>query len=233
MPRKRPRDKFGTSQKHPGRLGRFQTQGAECPRDRRDIWRDRWDMSMGQTGHTPGGVPPKFCMFIVFFCPPKQFFLGSIFQAQQGIGSLTSKLVGGTDVSKYEQGRRSQSWSDLLLSWRQSEDRVSSTQMTRGHLKFPNDVIRNALGCRKALKTAKDCKRAQKSASASTQKSRSECKKLCNKFWAQALCWKIAKLHVIGLWNWSKVWFSKMGKQEAPQNGPQIGWQSKANWFQN
>ena len=24
-------------------------------------------MSMGQTGHTPGGVPPNFFLFIVFF----------------------------------------------------------------------------------------------------------------------------------------------------------------------
>ena len=40
-------------------------QGAECPRDRRDIWRDRWDMSMGQMGHTPGTqrVSPEFFMF--------------------------------------------------------------------------------------------------------------------------------------------------------------------------
>ena len=41
MPRKRPRDKFGTSQGHPGRLGQFMwtipIQGAE--------------LSAGQTGH--------------------------------------------------------------------------------------------------------------------------------------------------------------------------------------
>ena len=38
-------------------------QGAECPRD----------MSMGQAGHThtPGGVPPKFFMFIGFLSPAK------------------------------------------------------------------------------------------------------------------------------------------------------------------
>ena len=28
-------------------------------------------MSTGQTGHKPGGVPPKFFMFIVFFFPQK------------------------------------------------------------------------------------------------------------------------------------------------------------------
>ena len=49
-------------------------QGAECPRDRRDRRRDRWDMSTGQTGHThthTGAVPPKFFMFIgfLFFFP--------------------------------------------------------------------------------------------------------------------------------------------------------------------
>ena len=46
-------------------------QGAECPRDRRDRWQDRgqdrWDMSTGQMGHKPGGVPPKSFMFIGFF----------------------------------------------------------------------------------------------------------------------------------------------------------------------
>ena len=71
-PRKRPRDKVWTSQGHLGRLGRFveiQIQGAECPRERRETWWDRWDMSMGQTGHTPRGVPPTFFMFIGFFFP--------------------------------------------------------------------------------------------------------------------------------------------------------------------
>ena len=38
--------------------------------DRRDISRDRWDVSPGQTGRTPGGVPPKFFMFIGFFFFP-------------------------------------------------------------------------------------------------------------------------------------------------------------------
>ena len=42
----------------------------ECPRDRRDISRDRWDVSPGQTGRTPGAVPPKFFMFIGFFLSP-------------------------------------------------------------------------------------------------------------------------------------------------------------------
>ena len=53
--------------------GNSNSRGAECPRDRRDIWWDRWDMSMGQSGdthtHTPGGVPPKFFIFIGFFFP--------------------------------------------------------------------------------------------------------------------------------------------------------------------
>ena len=31
--------------------------------------RDRWDVSPGQTGRTPGGVPPKFFMFIGFSFP--------------------------------------------------------------------------------------------------------------------------------------------------------------------
>ena len=34
------------------------------------ISRDRWDVSPGQTGRTPGGVPPKFFMFIGFFLSP-------------------------------------------------------------------------------------------------------------------------------------------------------------------
>ena len=70
MPRERPGDKFGTSQGHPGRLGRFMwkftfkgqnvrgtdrtddgTDGT-CPRDRRDTTRS---------------VPPKFFVFIGFF----------------------------------------------------------------------------------------------------------------------------------------------------------------------
>ena len=73
MPRERPGDKFGTSQGHPGRLGRFMwkftfkgqnvrgTDGTDdgtdgtCPRDRRDT--------------NQGGVPPKFFMFVGFFFP--------------------------------------------------------------------------------------------------------------------------------------------------------------------
>ena len=73
MPRRRSRDKLGTSQGHLGHLGliyvEINTKGTECPRDRRDISRDRWDVSPGQTGRTPGGVPAKFFMFIVFFFP--------------------------------------------------------------------------------------------------------------------------------------------------------------------
>ena len=74
MPRRRPRDKLETSQGHLGHLGLIyvliNTKGTECPRDRRDISRDRWDVSPGHTGHTPGGVPPKFSMFIGFFFFP-------------------------------------------------------------------------------------------------------------------------------------------------------------------
>ena len=40
-----------------------------------DISRDRWDVSPGQTGRTPGGVPPKFFMFIGFFFFPKEEML--------------------------------------------------------------------------------------------------------------------------------------------------------------
>ena len=73
MPRTRPRDKLGTSQGHLGHLGlvyvSINAKGTECPRDRRDISRDRWDVSPRQTGRTPGGVPPKFFMFIGFFFP--------------------------------------------------------------------------------------------------------------------------------------------------------------------
>ena len=32
-------------------------------------------MSRGQTGHKPGGVPPKFFMFIVFFSFPKYIYI--------------------------------------------------------------------------------------------------------------------------------------------------------------
>ena len=51
-------------------------------RDRRDISWDRWDVSPGQTGCTPGGVPPKFFMFIGFFL------------SQFGEGNLVGNLVG-------------------------------------------------------------------------------------------------------------------------------------------
>ena len=79
MPWKRPRGKFGTSQGHPGRLGRFmwkftfkgqnvrRTDGTydgtdgTCPRDRRDTHTHT---------HTPAGVPPTFFPFIVFFLFP-------------------------------------------------------------------------------------------------------------------------------------------------------------------
>ena len=59
MPWDRAGDKFGTSHGPPGTFGliyvEIHIQEAECPRDR---WRDRWDMSTGQMGHKPGGVPP-------------------------------------------------------------------------------------------------------------------------------------------------------------------------------
>ena len=45
-------------------------KGQNVPRDRRDISRDRWDVSPGQTGRTPEGVPPKLFMFIGFFLSP-------------------------------------------------------------------------------------------------------------------------------------------------------------------
>ena len=71
LPQKRPRDKFGTSQGHPERLGRYMRKftfkgqnvhGTDGTHDGKDGTyshsRDR--MSAAQTGHTPGGVPPKF-----------------------------------------------------------------------------------------------------------------------------------------------------------------------------
>ena len=71
IPRERPGDKFGTSQGHPGRLGRFMWKFTFKGQNVRGRWRDRWDMSTGQTGHKPGGVPPKFFMFIGFSFPSK------------------------------------------------------------------------------------------------------------------------------------------------------------------
>ena len=69
MPRKRPRDKFGTSEGTPGTFRpiyvEIQVQGAEFPRERRDIWWDRWDMSMRQTGHTHRAkILYVYCFFI-------------------------------------------------------------------------------------------------------------------------------------------------------------------------
>ena len=78
MPRKRPRDKLGTSQGHPGRLGRFMwkftfkgqnvrgTDGTDdgtdgtCPRDRRD---------------TNQGVSRQnsSCLLVFFFPPARNF----------------------------------------------------------------------------------------------------------------------------------------------------------------
>ena len=46
-----------------------------------DISRDRWDVSPGQTGRTPGGVPPKFYVFIGFFHSPfewRRIFMSEI-----------------------------------------------------------------------------------------------------------------------------------------------------------
>ena len=74
MPRKHPRDKFGTSQGHPGCLGRF------------IMWKFQFKgrMSAGQTGHTTGqmghfhgtdgthsrGCPAKIlCAYCFFFFP--------------------------------------------------------------------------------------------------------------------------------------------------------------------
>ena len=70
----------------PGIKSEILIQGAECPRDRRDMWRDRWDMSLGQTGHTPGGVPPKFFMLIVSFLSP--------FSLVKTLGASRWSLVG-------------------------------------------------------------------------------------------------------------------------------------------
>ena len=74
MPRKLPREKVGTSQRHPGRLGpfmwKFQFKGQNVRGTDGTFPCDRWDISMGQTGHTPRGVRPKFFMFIGFFLSP-------------------------------------------------------------------------------------------------------------------------------------------------------------------
>ena len=73
--RERPGDKFGTSQGTPGTFGpiyvEIHIQGAECPRDRRDRWRDRWDMSTGQTGHKTKGCPAKILYVCWFFFFPQ------------------------------------------------------------------------------------------------------------------------------------------------------------------
>ena len=72
MPRRRPRDKLGTSQGHLGHLGLIMCKsilkGQNVP-GQKGISPDRWDVSPGQTGRKPGGVPPKFFMFIGFFFP--------------------------------------------------------------------------------------------------------------------------------------------------------------------
>ena len=73
-------------------------QGAECPRDRRDIRRDRWDVSTGQTGHTPADVPPKFFMFIGFLFPQhknrKTFAATGVMWALWGIQKRVPGSVG-------------------------------------------------------------------------------------------------------------------------------------------
>ena len=80
-------------------LGRFveiHIQEAECPRD-------RWDMSRGQTGHKPGGVPPKFCMFIGFFFPQLKHDYKSILCPFTGIVHICGLLgpfVKGVLVAK-------------------------------------------------------------------------------------------------------------------------------------
>ena len=71
-------------------------KGTECPRDSRDISRDRWDVSPGQTGRTPGGVPPKFFMFIGFFFPK---CIGDLQQGSvqdHGKGGLSLRGVAAT-----------------------------------------------------------------------------------------------------------------------------------------
>ena len=82
MPRERPGDKFGTSQGHPGRLGRFMwkftfkgqnvcgTDGTDdgtdgtCPRDRRD---------------TNQGVSCQNSLCLLVFFSPEKTFLGDKF----------------------------------------------------------------------------------------------------------------------------------------------------------
>ena len=72
MPRRRPRDKLGTSQGHLGHLGlifmcKSILKGQNVPgTDGTYRSVDRWDVSPGQPGRTPAGVPSKFFMFIGF-----------------------------------------------------------------------------------------------------------------------------------------------------------------------
>ena len=47
-------------------------QGAECLRDRRDRWRDRWDMSTGQNGTQSRGCPAKILYVYWFFSFPNE-----------------------------------------------------------------------------------------------------------------------------------------------------------------
>ena len=74
MPRERPRDKFGTSQGHPGRLGRFMwkftfkgqnVRGTDGTDDGTDgtCPRDRWETNQGVSSQN------SLCLLFFFFSP--------------------------------------------------------------------------------------------------------------------------------------------------------------------
>ena len=100
----------GQTRDVPGTPGTFgmiyvyiNTKGTECHRDRRDIPRDMCRMSPGQTGRTPGGVPPKFFMFIGFFFPQKQGILAkmtNVHSVHKKRGGLLLKLLTMTKMTK-------------------------------------------------------------------------------------------------------------------------------------
>ena len=53
--------------------------------------RDRWDVSPGQTGRTPEGVPPKFFMFIGFFSFSKKGIIAKgVVSLEESLESLKS-----------------------------------------------------------------------------------------------------------------------------------------------
>ena len=97
MPRKRPGDKFGTSQRHPGRLGRSMSNSHSRGRisaGQTGQMTGQMGYVQGTDGHKPGGVLPKFFMFIFpkfpYFIPAK--FPGHTrFPRFETQGSLTFK----------------------------------------------------------------------------------------------------------------------------------------------